>query len=59
MNDCWVWWHMPLIPLISDFEAILVYKVSSRIAKATEKPCLEKPHTKNKQTNKQSMHAEA
>jgi hypothetical protein len=31
---------------ISEFEASLVYRVSSR----TEKPCLKKP--KNKQTNK-------
>jgi hypothetical protein len=34
---------------ISEFEASLVYKVSSRTARATEKPCLEKP--KKKQTN--------
>ena len=27
---------------ISEFEAGLVYKVSSRTARATEKPCLEK-----------------
>jgi hypothetical protein len=27
---------------ISEFEASLVYKVSSRTARATEKPCLEK-----------------
>jgi hypothetical protein len=33
---------------ISEFEASLVYKVSSRTAKATEKSCLET----NKQTNK-------
>jgi hypothetical protein len=42
------WWRMPLIPAlgrqdrrISEFEASLVYKVSSRTARA--KPCLEKP----------------
>jgi hypothetical protein len=50
---------MPLIPAlrrqrqarISEFEASLVYKVSSRTARAAEKPCLEKRKT-NKQTNK-------
>jgi hypothetical protein len=37
---------------ISEFEASLVYKVSSRTARATEKPCLEKTRTtttKNKE----------
>jgi hypothetical protein len=35
---------------ISEFEASLVYKVSSRTAKAiTEKPCLEKQTNKQKQ----------
>jgi hypothetical protein len=34
---------------ISEFEASLVYRVSSRIARAiTEKPCLEKPKKKKK-----------
>jgi hypothetical protein len=33
---------------ISEFEASLGYKVSSRTAKTTEKPCLEKPKIKNK-----------
>jgi hypothetical protein len=34
---------------ISEFEASLVYKVSSRTARAiTEKPCLEKPKRKTK-----------
>jgi hypothetical protein len=33
---------------ISEFEASLVYKVSSRTARATEKPCLEKKQTKKK-----------
>jgi hypothetical protein len=30
---------------ISEFEASLVYKVSSRIARATQKPCLKKTKT--------------
>jgi hypothetical protein len=33
---------------ISEFEASLVYKVSSRTVRATEKPCLEKPKKKKK-----------
>jgi hypothetical protein len=34
---------------MSEFEASLVYRVSSRIARATtEKPCLEKPKGKKK-----------
>jgi hypothetical protein len=59
------WWHMPLIPgrsrWISEFEASLVYRVSSRISQDyTEKPCLEnQKQTKNKtkqtkETNKQN-----
>jgi hypothetical protein len=51
---------MPLIPAlgrqISEFEARLVYKVSSRTASQgyTEKPCLENKtkQTKNKKTTK-------
>jgi hypothetical protein len=31
---------------ISEFETNLVYKMSSRTARATEKPCLEKPKKK-------------
>jgi hypothetical protein len=34
---------------ISEFEASLIYKVSFRTARATEKPCLEKTKTKTKQ----------
>jgi hypothetical protein len=33
---------------ISEFEASLIYRVSSRSARATEKPCLEKQKTKTK-----------
>jgi hypothetical protein len=32
---------------ISEFKASLVYKVSSRTARATEKPCLEKKKENN------------
>jgi hypothetical protein len=44
---------MPLIPALGrqrqvDFEASLVYKVSSRTARATEIPCLKKPKKKKK-----------
>jgi hypothetical protein len=44
---------------ISEIQASLVYRVSSRTARATraaEKPCLEKK-TKNKQTNKKNPKA--
>jgi hypothetical protein len=47
---------------ISEFEASLVYKVSSRTARATEKPCLEKTTTtttKKKKTKKQKEEEEA
>ena len=40
----WAWWHMPLIPeigrqrqVISEFEASLVYKVSPRTARTTQR----------------------
>jgi hypothetical protein len=33
---------------ISEFEDSLVYRVSSRTARATEKPCLKKPKKKKK-----------
>jgi hypothetical protein len=36
---------------ISEFEASLVYRVSFRTARATEKPCLEKPKNKTKTKN--------
>jgi hypothetical protein len=39
---------------ISEFEASLVYKVSSRIARATQRnPVSKQNKTKHKQTNKQ------
>jgi hypothetical protein len=37
---------------ISEFEVSLVYRVSSRTARAAEKPCLEK--NKNQKTKKQA-----
>jgi hypothetical protein len=51
-----VWWCTPLIPAlgrqISEFKASLVYKVSSRTAKATQRnPVLEKKKPKTKQNN--------
>jgi hypothetical protein len=52
---------MPLIPAlgrqrqrISEFEASLVYRVSSRTARATQRnPIWKNKKTKNKKTNKQ------
>jgi hypothetical protein len=38
---------------ISEFEASLVYRVSSRTAMATEKPCLEKPKRKKRKERKE------
>jgi hypothetical protein len=36
---------------ISEFKASLVYRVSSRTARAIEKPCLEKTKTKQTKNN--------
>jgi hypothetical protein len=55
-----VWWHTPLIPAhlggrgrrISEFEASLVYKVSSRTARAIYRNPVSKNKNKTKQTNK-------
>jgi hypothetical protein len=51
-----VWWHTPLIPgrRISELEASLVYRVSSRTARATQRnPVLKKKtKTKNKKPKK-------
>jgi hypothetical protein len=51
------WWHTPLIPAlgrqrqaISEFEASLVYRVSSRIARAARRNPVLKNKNKNKQT---------
>lgn len=39
--------------LLSEFKASLLHRTSSRIAKATQKPCLEKPKsTTTKKKNK-------
>jgi hypothetical protein len=55
------WWHTPLIPAlrrqrqgISEFEASLVYKVSSRTVRAIQRNPVSKNKT-NKQTNKQKQ----
>jgi hypothetical protein len=40
---------------ISEFEANLVYRVSSRTARATEKTCLEKPKPKTKPKQQQQQ----
>ncbi|EGW02466.1 hypothetical protein I79_018299 [Cricetulus griseus] len=48
------WWRTPLIPALRrqsqadlcEFETSLVYRASARTtSKATEKPCLENPHS--------------
>jgi hypothetical protein len=41
---------------ISEFEASLVYRVSSRTARAAEKPCLEKPKKKKKKVERKITH---
>jgi hypothetical protein len=53
------WWHMPLAQhlggrgkWISEFEASLVYRVSSRRARAVQRNPVSKT---NKQTNKKDM----
>jgi hypothetical protein len=61
-NCGWVWWHMPLIPVlrrqrgrqISEFEFSLDYKVSSRTARAKQRNPVSKNKETNKQTNKQT-----
>jgi hypothetical protein len=52
-----VWWSTPLIPplrrRISEFEVSLVYKVSSRTARAIQRnPVSKKTKTKTKTKNK-------
>jgi hypothetical protein len=61
-KDCGsqVWWHKPSIPAlktrgrqISEFEASLVYKVSSRTARAIQRNIVSKKQkTKNKKKRK-------
>ena len=53
----WWWWHMPFIPALGrqgqvdlcEFEASLVYGVSSRTVRATQR------NLSQKQTNKQEF----
>jgi hypothetical protein len=58
-HDHWAWWRTPLIPAlggrgrrISEFEASLVYKVSSRTARAIQRNPVSE--TKQNKTNKQT-----
>jgi hypothetical protein len=55
------WWHTPLIPhsggrgrWISEFEASLLYKVSSRTARATQRNPVSKNKNKKKTKNKET-----
>jgi hypothetical protein len=59
-NICWAWWHTPLIPALREAEAggflsfkvSLVYRVSSRTARATQrKPVSKKKKKKKKRDN--------
>jgi hypothetical protein len=54
------WWRMPLIPgrgrQIPEFEASLVYKVSSRTAKATQRNPVSKNKTKQNKTKKKKRY---
>jgi hypothetical protein len=62
LNIAGQWWHTPLIPAlgrqrqaISEFEASLVYRVSSRTARATQRNPVSKSNKQtDKQTNKQT-----
>jgi hypothetical protein len=58
-NPRWAWWCTPLIPAlggrgrrISEFEASLVYKVSSRTARAKQKNQKKKKRKKERKTHK-------
>jgi hypothetical protein len=64
-ETAWRWWHIPLIPALGrqrqvgvcEFEASLVYRVSSRASKATQGNNVienkkERKENSNKQTNK-------
>jgi hypothetical protein len=57
-NKAGQWWHTPLIPTlggrgrrISEFEASLVYRVSSRTARATQRNPVSKKPKEEKQKN--------
>jgi hypothetical protein len=51
-SACWAWWLTPLIPALGrqrEFKASLVYRVSSRTDRATQRNPVSK-NLKNKQT---------
>jgi hypothetical protein len=59
LSNCQAWWYMPLIPALQrqrqvdfEFEASLVYKVSSRIATAIQRNPVSKKIKKKKTQNK-------
>jgi hypothetical protein len=58
-----MWWHKPLIPVlgrqrqdqwISEFKVSLVYRMSSRTARTTQRNPVSRNKTKQTQTNKQT-----
>jgi hypothetical protein len=57
-GESWTWWQLSLIPALgrqrqADFEASLVYRVSSRTARATQKnPVLKKKKKKERKEKK-------
>jgi hypothetical protein len=64
-NLAWAWWCTPLIPALesetggfSEFKASLVYRVSSRTARATQRNSVSKKQKTqtNKQTNKKAKY---
>jgi hypothetical protein len=61
MHNAGWWWHTPLIPglggrgrQISEFEASLVYRVSSRTARATQRNPVSKNQKRKKKKKKKN-----
>jgi hypothetical protein len=62
MHDfSWAWWYTPLIPalgrqrqVVSEFKASLVYKVSSRTARAIQRNPISKNQKKKKKKKKET-----